>query len=93
MKRRCERLAHAASELGCFLVPATGSRCQLLLDGLHMTVELHRDITMTSLVKSVKHQVDVAHRRIDRGAKPVVATAAAKAAAFRSRITMSAGAS
>ena len=48
-----------ACELGCLLVAARCCGRKLLLDRLDMTVELHRDITMTSLMKSVKHQLHV----------------------------------
>ena len=48
VERRPERLAQAASGLGGRLVPECCGRAELLLDRLDVTVELHRDITMTS---------------------------------------------
>jgi hypothetical protein len=47
VKRGGECLPHAPSDLGGLLVPRYGSR-ELLLDRLDVTVQLHRDITMTS---------------------------------------------
>ena len=54
MERRREGLAHAAGGLRSGLVPQRGRRAELLLDRLDVTVELHCDITMTSLSMSVK---------------------------------------
>ena len=61
VERRAERLAQAAGRLGRGLVTEARGREEVLLDRVDVAVELHRDITMTSLLLSVKGQMR--HRR------------------------------
>ena len=60
MQRGGKRLAHPAGELGRLLVAPRCGGGKLLLDLLDVTVELHRDITMTSYMQSVKRTCDIA---------------------------------
>src|SRR5688500_9299121 len=66
MQRGGQGLAHPPGDLGRLLVAARCGGGELLLDGLDMTVELHRDVTMTSSVPSVKLDYDIATPSVSR---------------------------
>src|SRR6185503_11611116 len=53
---RRQRLSHAASRLRRRVVTERGGRSEVLLDRMDVAVELHCDISMTSLLQSVKRQ-------------------------------------